>query len=174
MKNSDVLGGDFDQSDTVGAIKSAASFADNVSADELMRIAKAESNLNPNAKAATSSATGLFQFTKGTWKEMVRKYGRDAGIGLKDIKDPQANAIMGSLFVSENKTELTNYLGREPSLGEVYSAHVLGVGTAKKLLRAPDSAKVSSVLPKNVLAANAFMRGKTVGQLKQIFERKMI
>ncbi len=139
-----------------------------------MRIAKAESNLNPNAKAATSSATGLYQFTKGTWKDMVYKYGKETGIRMSDIKNPQANAIMGALFVSNNKKELSSYLGREATLGEVYSAHVLGVGTAKKLLNVPDSTPVSKVLPQKVLAANSFMRGKTVGQLKRIFERKVV
>lgn len=33
-----------------------------------LRIAKCESSLNPNAKNAHSSATGLYQFTTGTWR----------------------------------------------------------------------------------------------------------
>ena len=35
---------------------------------------KKESGNNPNAKAKTSSASGLFQFTEGTWKELNNKY----------------------------------------------------------------------------------------------------
>jgi hypothetical protein len=48
-----------------------------------MAKASAESGLDAGAKAKTSTATGLFQFTEGTWLSMVRehgaKYGRSPG-----------------------------------------------------------------------------------------------
>ena len=39
--------------------------------DYLWRTAKRESGLDPSARASTSSATGLFQFTNQTWLSMV-------------------------------------------------------------------------------------------------------
>jgi soluble lytic murein transglycosylase-like protein len=77
----------------------------------MLAMAKQESGFNPNAKAPTSSATGLYQFTRGTWRTMVDKYGAQYGIGLGDINDPKANAIMGGLYAKDNKAELENSLG---------------------------------------------------------------
>ena len=48
--------------------------------DYLWRTAKRESGLNPNARASTSSATGLFQFTNQTWLSMVERYGDKYGL----------------------------------------------------------------------------------------------
>ena len=43
----------------------------------LMQIMAAkESSLNPNAKAPTSSATGLYQFLDGTWRGGINKEGQ--------------------------------------------------------------------------------------------------
>ena len=47
----------------------------------LLAQAKAESGLDPTARARTSSARGLYQFTSGTWLEMVRRHGNEHGLG---------------------------------------------------------------------------------------------
>ena len=36
----------------------------------MLAMAAKESNFDPNARATTSSATGLYQFINSTWKEM--------------------------------------------------------------------------------------------------------
>ena len=41
----------------------------------LVHQAKAESSFDPNAKARTSSATGLFQFIERTWLDLAEKHG---------------------------------------------------------------------------------------------------
>ncbi|MGB9153421.1 MAG: transglycosylase SLT domain-containing protein, partial [Alphaproteobacteria bacterium] len=41
----------------------------------LLKKASQESGFDPTAKASTSSASGLFQFTKQTWLHMVKQYG---------------------------------------------------------------------------------------------------
>src|SRR5262249_4565968 len=46
----------------------------------LVQTAQRESSLNPNARAGTSSATGLFQFVDGTWLDMVRRHGAEHGL----------------------------------------------------------------------------------------------
>jgi len=45
--------------------------------DVLVKIATCESSLNPKATNGTSSATGLFQYLKGTWEEAVKIRGLD-------------------------------------------------------------------------------------------------
>ncbi len=49
--------------------------------DYLLNTAIRESNLNPNAKAKTSSATGLFQFIDQTWLGDDEAVGRSLGYG---------------------------------------------------------------------------------------------
>lgn len=101
----------------------------------MFAMAKQESGFNPNAKAPTSSATGLYQFTRSTWNSMVDKYGKQYGISYDDIRDPAANAIMGGLYTRENKDYLQTTLGIEPEHTDLYFAHFLGAGGAKKFLK---------------------------------------
>src|SRR5579871_3562875 len=56
-----------------------ASNATGVDFSFLMGAAKRESGFNPNAKAATSSAAGLFQFVDQTWLGTLKKHGAKYG-----------------------------------------------------------------------------------------------
>ena len=47
----------------------------------LLATAQVESNLNPNAGAATSSARGLFQFIEQTWLRTLKEQGPALGYG---------------------------------------------------------------------------------------------
>ena len=51
----------------------------------LLGQAKIESSLNPSARAATSSATGLYQFVDQSWLAVVDKHGAEYGLGLSLI-----------------------------------------------------------------------------------------
>jgi len=42
--------------------------AHNIDAETAIRIAECESSLDTNARSVSSSATGIYQFTKGTWE----------------------------------------------------------------------------------------------------------
>ncbi len=102
-------------------------------------LANAESALKPKAANPNSSAKGLFQFTKSTWKDMVDKYGDQYGVELKDINDPEANALMAAELTKENYNTLKNTLNREPTKGELYAAHFLGADGAQALIAAKNS-----------------------------------
>ena len=52
-----------------------ASQKSGVSFQYLVAKAAQESSLQTDAQADTSSAAGLFQFTRGTWLDMMKKYG---------------------------------------------------------------------------------------------------
>lgn len=123
-----------DVANTPKSIIGAAATDVGVDADILIKIAQAESSLNPDAKARTSSAGGLFQFIDSTWKDMVKRHGDKYGITVADKFDPRANSIMGAIFTQENANRLKPVLGREPNAREVYLAHFSGAGTAKKVL----------------------------------------
>lgn len=71
----------------VTAAIATASARTGVSFDYLMDQARIESGMRPDARASTSSATGLYQFTKQTWLGTVKEHGAAHGL------DWAANAI---------------------------------------------------------------------------------
>lgn len=126
----------------------------------LLAQANQESRLNPDAKNRRSSAMGLFQFTAGTWLDMVKKHGAEHGLGDyaaaivrgpdgrltvkdKDLRkeilelrrDPKLSALMAAEYAKDNEKVLTAKLGRPVSTHDLYLAHFLGAGGALKVLR---------------------------------------
>jgi len=124
-----------------GAIKQAAD-ATGASFDYLISTAKIESNLDPSAKASTSSARGLYQFIEQTWLGTVKQAGAAFGYGnyanaisqspsgtysvndpatrdqiLKLRDDPAANAAMAGALTQANSFKLSGELGRRPTDG---------------------------------------------------------
>jgi hypothetical protein len=146
-------------SPVTSAIKDAAGRT-GVSFDYLIKTAERESRLDPQAKAPTSSASGLFQFLEQTWLGLVRSDGARLGMagaanavvavrdGRLTISDPQLKARVLALrddpkvastaagvFTARNREALTGTLGRPPSEGELYIAHFLGAGGAAQLVK---------------------------------------
>jgi len=129
--------------------------------DYLVQTAMRESSLNPEAKAKTSSATGLFQFIEATWFEVMKSDGNRLGYqhyadaitknsnGRYEVSDPklraeilelrkkpQIAADMAAAFTKNNGQYLENRFGRRPSAGELYIAHFLGSRGAEKMFEA--------------------------------------
>ncbi|TAK49394.1 MAG: lytic transglycosylase domain-containing protein [Xanthobacteraceae bacterium] len=146
-----------------GAIRQASS-STGISFEYLLAAAKIESNLNPAASASTSSARGLYQFIEQTWLGTVKEAGAALGYGqyasaitrsasgrysvsdpamrqeiLKLRDDPVASAAMAGVLTRSNGTKLAASLGREPTNGELYIAHFLGVGGAARLIERAES-----------------------------------
>jgi hypothetical protein len=157
-----------------GAIQDAAR-ATGAGFDYLLKTALRESGFDPNSKASTSSATGLFQFIDQTWLATVKESGPQLGYAgyadqivktssgdyvvpdaaarrqvMKLRYDPKANAAMAGAFTQRNAAELTSALGRQPTNGELYIAHVLGRGGATRLINATaknPQAKAADLFP---------------------------
>jgi len=124
----------------------------------LMALADKESSLIPDNKARTSSAEGLFQFVEATWLEVLRRYGakhgyaaeaeaiqivegrpvvsdpkqREAILSLR--RDPHLSGLMVSEMINTHRQILAGKVARDPSFGELYMAHFLGVHGAKRFL----------------------------------------
>lgn len=116
----------------------------------MMATAAQESSFNPSATPGKGSAKGLYQFTNGTWSEMVKKYGQQYGIGMNDQFDPQKNALMGALFTRDNKDTLKSK-GLSTDSTSLYAAHFLGAGGASTLLSARaqnPNASAAALMPK--------------------------
>lgn len=136
----------------------------------LAGMAAQESTLNPNAKSKDSSATGLFQFIGGTWKDMMRKYASKFGIprGAQPT-DSVANALLGAQFVKDNIERLKK--SGQVTPGDVYLAHFLGPTGAQKFIAANQNASAAALDPaaagsnKSIFYDNG--RPRTVAQMRQ-------
>jgi len=147
--------------------------SENVGVDRnlLGRIAQVESGGNPNAQAGTSSASGLFQITKPTFKSLIEKYGDEYGYTVKDINDPTANAVMAGLLTKENTNGLRQLLKKEPSNGEIYAAHFMGVDDASNLIQNKNSQIQAARVFKKAAKANKniFFDGKRPRTMAEVY-----
>lgn len=130
--------------DVMAALRSASS-ATGVDFNYLVRTAQRESNFDPAAKASTSSAAGLFQFTNATWLDTVDRYGARHGVNTQGMNNeqvlalrdnPEISARMGAELTAENARILESKIGRPVTPGELYLAHFLGPSDAAKLIDA--------------------------------------
>ncbi len=170
----------------------------NVDFNYLLQTAIRESSLNPNAKAKSSSALGLFQFIEATWLETMKAEGARLGYQnyanaikidekgnyfvkdkklLKEIlelrKNPQIAADLAAAFTRKNGEYLTKAFGRMPSAGELYIAHFLGAKGAEKLFREAlkDPNQIAADLFPNAAKANRtiFYENNRAKTIKQVY-----
>lgn len=141
-----------------GAI-AAASRKTGIDFNYLLGQAQVESGMRPDARAGTSSATGLYQFIEQSWLGVVKDHGAEHGLGwaagsitqtssgryvvndpavraqiLGLRKDPNTAALMAAEHASDNKDALEGSLGRPANGTDLYMAHFLGLGGATKFL----------------------------------------
>lgn len=128
-----------------------------------------ESSNDPNAQAPTSSAAGLFQFLKGTWKDEVKRLNLD--YTQEDRFNPTKARKVVEGFTKRNEKYLQNKLNRKVSSGELYLAHFLGMGGASTLLDAYDknpNASIADVVTPAALKANKWVFYNENGSVKKV------
>src|SRR5262245_59115788 len=177
-----------------GAIRQAAQ-ATGAGFSYLLATAKIESGLNPDVKASTSSATGLFQFIDQTWLMTMKESGAEFGYGryavaiektasgkyivrdpamrpeiLNMRKNPGANAAMAGALTRHNAARLKGKIGRDPTDGELYIAHFLGASGAARLINTAGTApnaKAAALFPR-AAAANRSIFYDTQGAARSV------
>ena len=122
--------------------------------------AQVESGMNAGARASTSSARGLYQFIEQSWLGVVKEHGAEHGLGwaadaiqrtpsgryvVNDAatrrsilglrNDPSAAALMAAEHAADNKSALEGSIGRDATGTDLYMAHFLGLGGARKFLK---------------------------------------
>lgn len=156
------VGGHTVERNTLKGIQTASAES-GVSFHYLLAKAAQESGFDSGAQAKTSSASGLFQFTRGTWLDMMRRHGEALGFGdlaaqvkesatgrltvlnedaeiqmLSMRRDPEISAKFAAMFAGDNSKTLETALGREATPGELYLAHFLGAWGATALMTAAE------------------------------------
>jgi hypothetical protein len=152
-----------------------------VAFEALFNTARLESAFNPEARARTSSATGLFQFIDSTWLSTLAKHGPGHGIlpasrseALALRRDPAIASLMAAEHMADNAAALEARLGRAVSQTDLYLAHFLGAGGAAKFLdqlaSAPQAA-AAALLPGAARANRAiFYEGIAPRSLQQVYD----
>ncbi|MFN3619013.1 lytic transglycosylase domain-containing protein [Sphingorhabdus sp.] len=151
---------------TAGRQRVTAAIADasartGVAFDYLMDQAQLESGMRPDARAQTSSATGLYQFTNQTWLATLKRHGPAHGLdwasgaitqnrnGAYAVADPnmrsqilnlrthpETAAVMAAELASDNNDYLQSRINANPEAVDLYLAHFLGAKGAGDFLNA--------------------------------------
>lgn len=128
-------------------------------------LSKIESGDRPYIKAASSSASGLYQFIRATWIGEGGKWGTDmsqAFGGLKPSVDEQL--MRAKSFTSKNAAYLTSK-GIPINKASLYAAHFFGPVTAAKVIGADVDERADLIAGAAATNANpSILRNKTVGQ----------
>ena len=162
--------------------------------DYLLTQAKVESGLNPAARAQTSSASGLYQFTAGTWLSVVGRHGDKAGLDshaqalrngnlsaqqrenlLALRNEPEVATTMAAHLAADNARALASsgYTNIGPT--ELYLAHFLGSGGAKTFLDGLSKTPTQAAAPALPSAASSntpiFYEGTRPRSFQEIYDR---
>lgn len=161
------------------AVNVAASRFD-VSGSFLGSLIQRESAGDPNAKAETSSATGLTQFVDATWLETLKAAGSRMGVDTAGMSDqellamrtnPEVSIMAAAAYAEQNKAYLQSKLGRPINDAEMYIAHFLGPQGAESLLSAMatnPNANAADIVPNAAKSNRNVFYAKKTGKPKSV------
>ena len=191
--------GPYRVSDTVLSAVHDASARTGVDFRYMMAKAATESAFNPTVRAATSNATGLYQFINSTWLAMIHNHGRTYGLDryadmtverpdgvvvvpdpaqrreiLNLRNDPRISAYMAAEYALENQRHLERTVGGPIGATELYLGHFLGAHGASRFLNAlhSDPRQIGAALFPAAAAANgpAFYAGGRALSVREIYD----
>jgi hypothetical protein len=135
-----------------------------------------ESGGDPNARNPLSSATGRGQFINSTWLDMMKNEPEAQGKTPAEIlamrTNPAISDRMTGKYADQNAAAL-RASGMEVTPGTIKLAHTFGPAGARSILSSRDNVPVAQVMPANVMQANPWIGGKTVGELKTWADKVM-
>lgn len=129
-----------------------------------------ESGGNDRAANPKSSARGRYQFLGSTWNGLASKYPQ-LGLTPDGRYDPEQQERAMLRFTRDNAKSLDS-AGIPVTNGNLYAAHFLGDGGARKVLRANPNTPVSRLVGSDVINANPFLSNMTVSDFSNWAERK--
>lgn len=149
---------------------------DGISLSYLDRVAMIESSNNPHAKAATSSACGLYQFTDATWASIC-KQAPDLKLTADGRMDRDQSTRAMCWLANADGSYFRKFLGRSPADFERYLMHFLGAPRGTQVCLALADKALSDVWGtagyQAIAKANAFLAGWTCAQLEEWSRKKL-
>jgi len=143
-----------------------------VSNDYYAMLARIESNNDPFARARSSTASGLFQFTRGTWEGLGGQWGGQSGQAFGGLRpDPGMQRRMVETLTGRN----AGYLAQRNipiNNATLYGAHFLGAGGAASIFGADPNTPIEQVTTAAQRRANPSILRGTAGDFFAWLERK--
>lgn len=148
---------------------------DGIPVSYLDRVAMIESSNNPHAKAATSSACGLYQFTDSTWGSICSQAPQLHLTADGRMDRDQSTRAMCWLATSDG-AYFRKLMGRDPEDFERYLMHFLGAPRGTQVCMADPYKTLAAVWGpagyKAVAGANKFLTTWNVAQLEDWSHKK--
>lgn len=175
-----ILGGEFDRAlafvvAKAGGVMAAAPTTLGLPDGYLGMLATIESGNRPYVQAASSTASGLFQFIRKTWIGEGGKWGpttRPAFGGLRPSVEEQRQRATS--FTLTNAHALVK-AGVPVNRASLYAAHFLGAGTAVDALRPgiPTTTRMDTLVDADAVTANpSILKDKTLADFLTWLFRK--
>lgn len=119
----------------------------------------------------SSTATGPWQITSGTWSDYVNKY--DLPYTAADRSDPAAQAVVANYIIKDYSAQVSASTGLPATVEQAYGAYVFGPDAGKGLASSTDSNEPMSNYVSPQSLANNNMTGWTVGQFNNRVSSKL-
>jgi hypothetical protein len=130
--------------------------------DAVAGIGQIESGFRNVATAnGSSSATGPWQITSGTWGDYVNRY--NLPYSVADRTNPEAQAVVANYIIRDYAASVTAVTGQPATVQQAYGAYVFGPTAGGSLANASPIEPLSNYVSAPSLANNN-MTGWTVGQ----------
>lgn len=129
-----------------------------------------ESGGRADAKAPASSATGLHQFTSGTWLATVKKAAPAWAKGMSKDEilaartDPAKSSEMEAVLRNENWEALSKAGQDAGDPFNLYAAHHFGTGKAVEFAKAAGDTPMREILGSDQIRANKYLANLTKDQ----------
>lgn len=160
--------------DKLVPVEVAAPEASGIPDDYWPMLSKIESGDRPYVKAATSSASGLYQFIKGTWEGEGGSWGSDMRKAFGGLTPPVGEQLARAKTFTAKNAKALQASGIGLNKASLYAAHFLGVGTAIKAINGDVNKPVANYVSVAAVRANPSILGggKTVGNFLTWLHKK--
>ena len=121
-----------------------------------------ESGGNSKARNPITGASGSYQFLPSTWRGLMKEAPH---LGLTEegiLDDKQQDAAM-RYYTGKSAAILRPLLGRAPTGGELYLAHLLGHSGGPAVIRGADR-PLSEIVDSRAIEANPWLKNYVTGQ----------
>lgn len=136
-------------------------------------LSKIESGDRPYVKAPTSSASGLYQFIKRTWKGEGGRWGEDMTKAFGGLQPSPAEQLARVKTLAAKDAVQLRKAGIPLNKASLYACHFLGWPTAIRIINGDVNERADLIAGPEATKANPqILRGKTVGEFLTWLNKK--
>lgn len=141
--------------------------------DYWQMLARIESGNRLYAKAQSSSASGLFQFIRSTWRGEGGEWGTDMSDAFGGLRPSHEEQLMRARSLTAKNARVLEAEGIPINKASLYAAHFFGAGMAAKVIKAEVTDRADMIAGAAATKANpTILKDKTVGQFLSWLHKK--